>query len=138
MVFQNGKRSACFPSRQHTRINFPPDSKDRAVNSMEIFDFHKKDSPVCFKAWQSGYHFVITSTEFWAMKRILSLHSRTGNVLHAFINQLSHSCPLQEEKIPLPPLTSHLQPVFYYPYSLLLLLVNRELENSVSMVMWAW
>ena len=33
---------ACFPSRQHTRINFPPDSKDRAVNSMEIFDSIKK------------------------------------------------------------------------------------------------
>ena len=75
------------------------------------------------------------------MKRILSLHSRTGNVLHTFINQLSHTCSSQEEDILLPPLTSHLQPVFYYLYylySLLLLLVNRELENSVSMVMWAW
>lgn len=81
---------------------------------------------------------MITSTEFWAMKRILSLHSRTGNVLHTFINQLSHTCSLQEEDILLLPLTSHLQPVFYYLYSLLLLLVNRELENSVSMVMWAW
>ena len=83
---------------------------------------------------------MITSTELWAMKSILSLHSRTGNVLHAFINQLSHTCPLQEENIPLFPLTfcPHLQPAFYYPYSLLLLLVNRELENSVSMVMWAW
>ena len=96
------------------------------------------DSPDGFKAWQSGYHFMITSTEFWAMKRILSLHSRTGNVLHTFINQLSHTCSLQEGDILLPPLTSHLQPVFYYLYSLLLLLVNRELENSVSMVMWAW
>lgn len=81
---------------------------------------------------------MIISTELWAMKRMLSLHSRTGNVLHAFINQLSHTCPLQEEDILLSPLTSHLQPVFYYLYSLLLLLVNRELENSVSMVMWAW
>ena len=27
--------------------------------------------------------------------------SRTGNVLHAFLNQLSHACPLQEENIPL-------------------------------------
>ena len=27
--------------------------------------------------------------------------SREGNVLHAFINQLSHACPLQEENIPL-------------------------------------
>ena len=80
---------------------------------------------------------MITSTELWAMKRILSFHSRTGNVSHAFINQLSHTGPLQEENIPLPS-DPHLQPVFYYPYSLLLLLVNRELENSVSMVMWAW
>ena len=27
--------------------------------------------------------------------------SREGNVLHAFINQLSHACPLQKENIPL-------------------------------------
>ena len=25
--------------------------------------------------------------------------SREGNVLHAFINQLAHACPLQEENI---------------------------------------
>ena len=56
------------------------------TSNKEIFDFHKKDNQVCFKAWQGGHHFMITSTELWAMKRILSLHSRTGNVSQSFLS----------------------------------------------------
>ena len=55
-------------------------------SNKEIFDFHKKDNRGCFKAWQCGHHFMITSTELWAMKRILSLHSRTGNVSQSFLS----------------------------------------------------
>ena len=39
------------------------------------------------------------STFHHLLRRWSPFLSRTGNVLHAFINQLSHTCPLQEENI---------------------------------------
>ena len=67
--------SFCLPIFKHTAFYFPPAagwSNDKELSLLavgplnkEIFDFHKKDSRVCFKAWQSGHHFMITSTELF-------------------------------------------------------------------------
>lgn len=67
-------------------------------------------------------------------KKTFLLHSLTSYLGPIFLTIRSIHLQMREANLPV----SYLKPVFYYPYSLPLLRVNRELENSVSMVMWAW
>lgn len=67
-------------------------------------------------------------------KKTFLLHSLTSYLGPIFLAIRSIHLQMREANLP----ASYLEPVFYYPYSLPLLRVNRELENSVSMVMWAW
>ena len=67
-------------------------------------------------------------------KKTFLLHSLTSYLGPIFLAIRSIHLQMREANLPV----SYLEPVFYYPYSLPLLRVNRELENSVSMVMWAW
>lgn len=67
-------------------------------------------------------------------KKTFLLHSLTSYLGPIFLAIRSIHLQMREANLPV----SYLELVFYYPYSLPLLRVNRELENSVSMVMWAW
>ena len=85
----------------HTAFYFPPACKDRAVSSMEIKDFiilWKKcnilPSFLLIHIVDSTFHHPTPGG--WSPSL-----SREENVLRAFINQLLHSCPLQEENLPL-------------------------------------
>ena len=102
------KTTACFPILQHRGFYFPPAaSKDRAVNSAVGGsalkpEIGKQDNHTSDGAHQHAFlHSNIEDSTFhhppgggWSPSL-----SREGNVSHASVNQLLHSCPLQEEDI---------------------------------------
>ena len=92
---ENGRKTLiCFPSYKHTAFYFPSPAKGwrsawpqtgemttACHFCLQILNFLQMGG-------RSTFHRKVLRIsdvrELWAMKRILSLHSREGNVLHAF------------------------------------------------------
>ena len=124
---------AFIPIDSHTEFYFPParllwPSADyqivQTVRRPEAFaasGLTKRTQNICMKKNIRILHIA---------KKTFLLHSLTSYLGPIFLAIRSIHLQMREANLPV----SYLEPVFYYPYSLPLLRVNRELENSVSMV----
>ena len=124
------QHSIVIPSDSHSGINYPPFANANGFETtdclecLQILDILIYGRRVCFKAgdwtlctildivhyiriWSSRtenilhafLHSNIEESTFHHLRWSPSL-SREENVSHASVNQLLHSCPLQEENIP--------------------------------------